>query len=535
MASAFAPLRHPAFRMLWWANLAANAGMWVQNTGAGWSMTTLDPSPIMVSLVQASSMLPVFLLALPAGALADILDRRLFLIAAQLWMVAVSLLLCALAWGGMLGPWSLLALTFAVGAGTAMTFPGWAATTPELVPRSDLVQAIALNGIGFNLARSLGPAVGGFVIGWFDTAASFALNAICASLLLIALLFWRREASEANRTLPKEHFLSAMRAGVRFVAASPLLRATILRALAFFFFGAAVWGLLPLLVREQLGLGPESYGLMLTAMGSGAVGGGFALPWLRARADRSKIVLMGTMLSGASLALLGVSFHWFVAGIGMVGYGISWITVASTLQASAQFAAPGWVRARAIAIYQLSFFGALAAGSTLAGIAGHIVGLPVTLVSFGVLGAIASWLVRRAQIEAPLTAEAETIPTPARPDAPSADLIQALGEQSGRVLEVVRYTILPADRAAFLAAMAECRRVRLRGGAVTWRLYEDVALPERWIELWAVESWTDHLRETARLTPEDRAVLARAASLQIAGSTPELARYLNVLPEGGRG
>jgi len=535
MASAFAPLRHRTFRTLWWANLAANAGMWVQNTGAGWSMTTLDPSPLMVSLVQASSMLPVFLLALPAGALADILDRRLFLISAQVWMVLVSLLLCGLAWGGMLGPWSLLALTFAVGAGTAMTFPGWAATTPELVPRADLVQAIALNGIGFNLARSLGPAVGGFVIGWFNTAASFAVNATCASLLLIALVLWRREPADANRTLPKEHFLSAMRAGVRFVSASPLLRATILRAVAFFFFGAAIWGLLPLLVREQLGLGPEAYGLMLTAMGTGAVGGGLALPWLRARADRSRIVLMGTMLSSASLALLGVSFHWAVAGVGMVGYGISWITVASTLQASAQFAAPGWVRARAIAIYQLSFFGALAAGSTLAGLAGRIFGLPATLVAFGVAGAIASWLVRRAVIEAQLAAEAKSIQVPARPEAPSADLIATLGEHSGRILEVVRYTIAPRDRESFIAAMAECRRVRLRSGAVTWRLYEDVAIPERWIELWAVDSWTDHLRETARITDEDKAVLARAAAFQIAEAPPELARYLNVLPEGVRG
>ncbi len=515
--------------MLWWANLAANTGAWVQNTGAGWMMTSLDPSPLMVSLVQASSLLPVFLLALPAGALADILDRRRFLILAQAWMLAVSLLLCALTWAGVLGPWGLLALTFAVGAGTAMTFPGWAATTPELVPRADLVQAIALNGIGFNLARSMGPALGGFVIGWFGTAASFAMNAFCALLLLVALVFWKRAPEDVGRTLPKEHFLSAMRAGVRFVGASPLLRATILRAVAFFFFGAAMWGLLPLLVRVQLGLGPEAFGLMLTAMGAGAVGGGFAMPWMRARADRSRIVLLGAMLSSVSLVVLGVSHYWAPAAVGMFGYGVAWIVVASTLQASAQFAAPGWVRARAIGIYQLCFFGAMAAGSTLAGWAGREFGLTVALCAAGAIGAFASWAVRRAPIEAAATPAPATTPAPPMPDAPAAELAPLLREGSGRVLEVVRYSIAPDDRAAFMATMEECRRVRLRGGAITWRLYEDVAHPERWVELWAMEDWTEHLREEGRLTAEDQAVLARASAFQRGDGAPEAARYLSVL------
>ncbi|WP_431285160.1 MFS transporter [Humitalea sp. 24SJ18S-53] len=515
--------------MLWWANLAANTGAWVQNTGAGWMMTSIDPSPLMVSLVQASSLLPVFLLALPAGALADILDRRKFLIAAQAWMLLVSLILCAMTWAGVLGPWGLLALTFAVGAGTAMTFPGWAATTPELVPRHDLVQAIALNGMGFNMARSIGPALGGFVIGWFGTAASFAVNAVCAALLLIALLFWRREPEEAARTLPSEHFLSAMRAGVRFVAASPLLKATILRAVAFFFFGAAMWGLLPLLVREQLKLGPESFGLMLTAMGVGAVGGGFAMPWMRTKANRSQIVVIGAMVSSVSLALLGLSFHWVPAAVGMFGYGVAWIVVASTLQASAQFASPGWVRARAIGIYQLSFFGAMAAGSTLAGWAGREFGLTATLCAAGAFSAIASWAVRKAPLEAAAIAAPASSPEQPRPDAPAPELASLLHGDSGRVLEVVRYTVAPADRGRFLAAMKDCRRVRLRGGAITWRLYEDVAHPERWVELWAMENWVDHLRETGRMTTEDNAALVRAAAFQTGDGPPEAARYLNVM------
>ena len=248
---AFASLRHPAFRALWIANLASNTGMWIQNTGAGWLMTSLAPSPLMVSLVQAAAMLPVFLFALPGGALADILDRRLALVAAQLWIAAMGVLLAVLAAADALGPWGLLALTFAIGAGTAVNFPAWAAATPELVPRQDLVGAIALNGIGFNLARALGPALGGFVLAAAGPAAAFALNALCFLVLLGALVAWRRPAA-SRAALPRERLLGAMRAGLRFVAAAPAMQAAILRAGAFFFFAAAVWALLPLVVRERL-------------------------------------------------------------------------------------------------------------------------------------------------------------------------------------------------------------------------------------------------------------------------------------------
>ena len=266
LPAAFQPLRHPNFRLLWTATLFSNMGLWVQNTGAGWLMTILDGRPGMVALVQTASLLPVFLLAMPAGALADILDRRRFLIGAQLWMCFSALLLCLLAAVGLIGPWGLLALTFALGIGSAINFPAFSAVTPELVPRADLAQAIVLNGIGFNLARALGPALGGLLMGVAGPQATFALNAACVLVLVVALFLWRRQAPAGR--LPNEHFLSAMRTGVRFVVASPALRGTILRSLVTFFAGAAIWGLLPLLVRRQLGLGPEAYGLMLAAMGT---------------------------------------------------------------------------------------------------------------------------------------------------------------------------------------------------------------------------------------------------------------------------
>jgi MFS family permease len=522
--SLFSPLRHANFRLLWVASLVSNTGIWVQNTGAGWLMTSLAPSPIMVSLVQAASMLPVFLLALPSGAIADILDRRRHLILAQSWMCAMGALLCLLTAFHLIGPWGLLALTFSIGAGSAMNSPAWSATTPELVPRSDLTQAILLNNIGFNIARSIGPALGGFIIGLAGTQAAFAFNAACFVVLIVALIAWKREAPRS--TLPKEHFLSAMRAGTRFVVASPALRAIILRAFAYFLFAAAMWGLLPLVVRVRLGLGPEAFGMMLAAMGIGAVGGGLVITRLRDVLSRGNLVLAATIIGMVALILLGVATHWSVAGLGMLFYGTSWIIASSSMQAYAQLTAPSWVRARAIGIYQLVVFGALASGSAIAGWLGDVVGVQTALLAFGSIGLVAGLAVRPWDMEGIHRPETPaTTPMP-EPEAPAPELASLLARGRGRVLEGVRYRIDPADRSAFLAAMAELRQVRLRSGALWWRLYEDVAHPELWAEFWAVESWVEHLREMDRLEPEDRATILRAAALHRGETPPEASRYL---------
>src|SRR5215213_9564269 len=427
-AAAFAPLRHPAFRMLWIANLVSNTGLWIQNTGAGWLMTSLAPSPIMVSLVQAAAMLPVFLLALPGGAAADILDRRLALVAAQLWIAATGVLLAALAAADALGPWGLLALTFAIGAGTAVNFPAWAAATPELVPREDLVGAIALNGVGFNLARALGPALGGFVLAAAGPAAAFALNALAFLVLLAALVAWRRPAS-ARGALPRERLLGAMRAGTGFVAAAPAMRAAILRACAFFVFASAVWALLPLVVRERLELGPAAFGLMLAVVGGGAVAAGVVMPTVRARLARGPLVFWASLLACAAMALLGLAAHWALAALAMLLFGAAWLAAGSTLQVAAQLATPPWVRARAIGLYQLSMFGAQALGAVLWGWAGARLGLPTALA----LCAAAALAVRPWRLDAAATATAATPPAvpPPRPEAPAAELAELLHDRSG--------------------------------------------------------------------------------------------------------
>lgn len=523
--AALAPLRHPAFRALWLANLVSNTGLFIQNTAAGWLMTTLSGDPVMVSLVQAASMLPVFLLALPAGALADILDRRLFLIAAQLWMVAVGVLLCLLTWADALGPWGLVALTFALGAGLAMNFPAWAATTPELVPREDLVGAIALNGIGFNLTRAVGPALGGLVIAGAGIGAAFLLNALSLLVLVWALLAWRR-APQSSR-LPRESLGPAMRAGARFVRANPDMHHAIGRAITFFLFSSAVWGLLPLVVANELRLGPTAFGLLLGCMGAGAVAAGFLLPRLRGVLDRGGVVMWASLLGSAAMAVLGLVPHWLAAALAMVMYGVAWIAAASTLQAAAQMAAPAWVRARAIGIYQMSFFGALALGSALAGWMAARLGVPGALAAFAAAGALGAVLARRWPLDPPEERPAPAVPA-FRPDPAAPELRALLHGGEHRLLEVVRYRIPPARRAAFLLAMEEVRGVRLRGGAARWRLYEDVAHPERWVELWTMENWAEHLREESRRTEADLAALARAAALHEGDAPPEAARYVNV-------
>ncbi|WP_376088956.1 MFS transporter [Roseomonas sp. CCTCC AB2023176] len=529
LPAALVPLRHSVFRMLWTANLVSNIGGWVQNTGAGWLMTSLSPSPLMVSLVQAASLLPVFLLALPAGALADLVDRRWFLIGAQAWICAMAVILSLLTAFGLLGPWGLLALTFAIGMGSAANFPAWSATTPEIVPRADLPQAIVLNGIGFNLARAVGPAIGGLLIAWVGTAATFAFNAVSFLYLIVALFLWNRPVQ--TQTMPGEGLVAAMRTGVRYVVNSPTMRGIVVRGTVAFFFAAAVWGLLPLLVRQRLHLGPEAFGLMLGCMGVGAVTAGFLLPYARSRLSRSNLVVVSGIVSGLSVTGLGLSTHWFPAGLSLLVYGATWISVASTLQAAAQLTARPWVRARAIGLYQVTTFGGLAAGSFLGGTLGNAAGIPVALTVFGLGGAACTWLVRGLRIELPppgaAPADGQVEPRPADP---APELLPTLTARNDRVLEAVRYRVPNGQRAGFMAAMAEVRGVRLRAGALAWRLYADVARPDLYVELWAVESWTDHLREQARLSEGDHAALARAAAFHAGadGAGPEAARYVHL-------
>jgi len=400
---------------------------------------------------------------------------------------------------------------------------------PELVPREDLVQAIALNGIGFNLTRAVGPALAGMLILIGGSSLAFSLYAVSIVAVLLALVTWRRGRRFTG--LPREHLLSAMRAGVRFVRNTPAVQYAMVRTIAYSIPSAAPWALLPLLVREHLGLGPGMYGVILGMMGIGGVTSGMLLPQVRGRLSRGATVVGCTLFSCAGIALLGATHHWVFAALGMLLFGVGWTSAYATIQTAAQLVCPPWVRARSLAIYQLAQNGALTAGSFAWGWLGEQIGMADTLLVAAALGTVLAVAVRGFSIDLVIVREmpAPAEPLPA-PEAPASELVPLLRRARGRVMETVHYRVQQRERAEFLAAMAEVRKVRGRAGAMFWQLYEDVAHPEGWLEVWSMESWTDHLREVTRLSDDDRAALARAGVFQCGGDGPRPARYIAVEP-----
>ena len=345
--SAWAPLRHRLFRALYLAQFASNAGTWMQVVGAQWLMGDLGGGPFAVALVQTATTLPIFLLVLPAGALGDVLDRRRVLLAAQAGMLAATGLLAALTAADLVTPGLLLALVFLVGVGQALTVPSWQATVPELVDRPEIPQAAALNGVNFNLARAVGPAVGGLLIAAAGPEAVFALNSVSFLGTLAVLGAWRRPPRQ--RALAAEHIWEAVSAGGRFVRSAPTLRIVLVRSALFMAFASALWALLPVVARGPLGLGPGGYGLLLGSVGVGAVAGAFVLPSLRARLALNTLVALAGALYAAALLVIGL-LETLPAVVGaLVAAGLAWIAVLSSLNASAQTLLPDWARARGLA------------------------------------------------------------------------------------------------------------------------------------------------------------------------------------------
>jgi MFS family permease len=378
--SALGPFRHRTFAVLWAATVISNIGTWMNDVGASWLMTSLDPSPLMVSLVQAATALPIFLFALPAGALADIVDRRKLLLVVSAVMAAAAMVMGLVVLAGAMTPPLLLLFTFTLGAGAAFVAPSWQAIVPKLVPREELQPAVALNSVGVNISRAIGPALGGGVIVALGVAWPFLLNAVTFLSVILALLWWRSPPAP-QRHLPAERFWSAIRIGIRYTRASGPLKATLIRAVAFFLFGSAYWALLPLIVRRELGGGPALYGILLGCIGAGAVGGAFLLPALKQRLGADNGVALGTL--GTAIALLVFAFvrePVAVAAASMLA-GASWIAVLSNLNVSAQVALPEWVRARGLSVFLTVFFGSMTLGSLIWGQMAGLFGIPPALLT----------------------------------------------------------------------------------------------------------------------------------------------------------
>jgi Na+/melibiose symporter-like transporter len=370
-----APFRHPAFAVIWTATLVSNVGGWMYSAACGWLMTSLNPDPLLVALVQAASTLPICLFAIPAGALADIFDKRKYLIVVETLTTAVSAVYAVMVGLGLATPLNLLVSTFLIGAAGALTIPAWQAVVPQLVPRSDLPPAIAANSVGVNISRALGPALGGVTISAYGIVAPFWINA-ASNLAIVGSLLWWRPATR-TATLPAERFGHAMVAGLRYARHNRHLRATLIRAAGFFLFASAYWALLPLVARQQIAGGPDLYGVLLGAIGLGAVGGAFFLPWLKARLGPDRLMALGALGQAGAMVLYGIAHEPVTALLASAVAGASWIAALATLTVSAQVALPDWVRARGLALYTTVFFGCLALGSAAWGEVAEFVGLPI--------------------------------------------------------------------------------------------------------------------------------------------------------------
>ena len=515
------------FRSIWIASLASNLGTWMQNVGAAWLMTAIAPSPIFVALVQAASNLPLFLLALPAGALADVVDRRRLLLGSMLWLCLSAGLLGALATTGHATPGWLLALTFAIGIGSAFAAPAFQAIIPELVPRDELPAAVSLNGISMNLGRAAGPALGGAVVAAAGAGATFVLNAASFIAVFGAIAFWKRVPREGR--LPPEDLFGAMRAGVRYVRHSRDLQTVLWRCGVFVLPASAVWALLPLHARATLGLGATGYGVLLGCFGIGAVVSGVALSYARARLGAEGLATTAGFVFALATAALGLVPNTLDHAVVLAGNGAAlfaaggaWISLLSTLNAAAQSGSPPWVRARALATYLLVLFGGLAAGSAIFGALAEAAGLPASFVIAGAsiaAGRFAIWGRRLPAGEGP-----DLSPAPRMPDPESLIPIES---DRGPVLITVEYTIDVADAAGFARAMRDLGQIRLRDGALRWGLWADTTKPGRYLESFVVESWLEHLRQHERMTAADRAVQRIAQQFHRGGEPPRITHFVH--------
>ncbi|MFO1200671.1 MAG: MFS transporter [Burkholderiaceae bacterium] len=518
-SEALAPLRHPVFRMLWVAWIGANLCMWMNDVAAAWLMTSLSASPVMVALVQSASTAPVFLLGLPSGALADILDRRRYLIFTQFWVAAIAIVLCAtLVAGAMTAP-LLLALTFANGIGLAMRWPVFSAVVPELVPREQLGAALALNGVAMNSARIAGPLVAGALIAAAGSEWVFVLNAVLSVATGAALTRWRRRAKPS--ALPGERFVGAMRVGVQHVRQNARMRTALLRVSLFFFQIASILGLMPLVAKSLHGGGAGTFTVLLACLGTGAIVAALQLPRVRRRFDRDQVVGGGTVVVAlATLALAHAPNVW-VAAPAMVVAGAAWLAAANSLSIAAQFALPDWVRARGMAIYQVAMMGGSALGAAFWGQVAGLTDVSTSLTLAAFAGVLTAVLARRVRIEV----SGEHDLTPASGSAPpTADA--AVDTDAGPVLVTIEYLIDPARADAFREVMNETRSARLAQGALSWELFQDTAEPGRFVELLVDESWVEHLRRFGRRTAADVALRERRLAFHVGPQAPRVTRSI---------
>ncbi|SEA90000.1 MFS transporter [Variovorax sp. YR216] len=521
----FAPLRLPVFAVLWAATVVGNIGSFMRDVASAWMVTELSTSPAAVAMVQTAATLPIFLLAIPAGVLSDILDRRRFLIGVQILLGAVSIALLVMARTHTLTVEALIGLTFVGGIGAALMGPTWQSIVPELVPRGDLKNAVALNSLGINIARAIGPATGGLLLAAFGAALVYGVDVLSYVIVIGALLWWRRPPAESKGL--DEQFFGAFRAGLRYARSSRELHRVLLRAAVFFLFASSVWALLPLVARGMLGGSAGFYGVLLGAVGGGAILGAVLLPKLRQWLDADGLVLTASLLTAGVMAALAIAPPRWAAVVLMVVLGVGWIIALTTLNGVAQAVLPNWVRGRGLAIYLTVFNGAMAAGSLGWGLVAQPVGIPgALLVGAGGL-AVVALVFHRVKLPA---GEADLQPSNHWPEPM---LVEPVANDRGPVMVQVEYRVRKGDQPAFLAAMQRLSLERRRDGAYAWGVAGHTGEPERVIEWFLVESWAEHMRQHRRVSKADADLQAEVLRFHIGPERPVAHHFLALDQKAG--
>ena len=521
--SALSPLRYPVFRAVWSASTLSNIGAVIQSVGASWMMLSISESATMVALVQASVALPIVLLALAAGAIADNVDRRSMMICAQIFMLIVSIALAVCAWLGLITPWLLLLFTFLIGCGMAFIAPAWQASVGDMLPRTEVPSAVLLNSMGFNIARSVAPAIGGMIVATVGAPATFAVNAATYLPLIVVLARWRPPSNP--RLLPRETLGVAVAAGLRYVAMSPAIHAVLVRSAAFGVGASAILALMPLVARHSVGGGPLTFGLLLGAFGAGAVAGALGSTQLRRLLSTEAIVRTASVSFAIAAAVAGVSSYIAITMAVMLVAGAGWVLALSTFNVAVQMSAPRWVVARALSIYQMVVFSGIAAGSWLWGVVAASEGTETAL-----LGAASVMLICAALGRWLPVSQADRLNLDPLRQWKQPDTAVSIEPRSGPVVITIEYIIRPEDILEFLAAMAERRRIRRRDGALSWRLLRDLADPQVWVERYETPTWLDYVRHTNRMTQDDAVVPQRLRALHRGSEPPRVRRMIERQP-----
>jgi MFS family permease len=478
----------------------------MQDTAGSWLMAALTGSPLLIALMQTAASLPVLLLGLVAGATADMFDRRRLLIVWQTWMLVAVMILSILTVAGILSPWQLLALTFLMNIGAAMTNPAWQAIVPELVPREELPDAIAINSAGYNLARAVGPALGGLMVAAFTSTTKgagsvFFVNAVSFVAVIWVLYAWHRTPLFKS-ALPGERMLGSMRTGLRYVRYAPALQSVLIRAFLFTFFVSAVWALLAVVARHHLHQGALGYGILNGCLGAGAVAGATCLPAVRRKLSAEQIVLAATIISAATLFILAFARSTPLIIVGLLAGGFAWTSTTSTFNVAVQLSIPAWVQARALGMYQTIFQGGMALGSVVWGLVAEHVATSKSLLFCGI-GLLATIPLTRGYH---LLRGKPADLTPFILSRPAPQLVIEPNLDDGPVLITIEYQVSKENRDNFARAIHKQRNVRMRNGAIRWGVYQDGIRPERFIENFVVDSWLEFLRARERLTASDRAI-----------------------------